>query len=131
MKGVVRLGKKGKLSPRYVGPYEFLERVINVTYELRLPSELALVYPVFHVFMLKKCIGDPESILPIEGLAVDENVSYEEVPVEILDLQVKKYRFKEVASTKFVWRNNLVEGATWEAEADMISRYPHLFVYYG
>ncbi|WMV13488.1 hypothetical protein MTR67_006873 [Solanum verrucosum] len=77
--------------------------------------------------MLRKCIGDPVSILPLEGLGVDENLSYEEVPVEILDRQVKRLRNKEVASVKVLWRNHLVEGATWEAEIDMMFRYPHLF----
>ncbi|XP_069154386.1 uncharacterized protein [Solanum lycopersicum] len=104
-------------------------RVGNVAYELRLPSELALVHPVFHVSMLKKCIGDPEYILPIKDIGVQENLSYEEVLAEILDRQVKKLRNKEVASTKVVWKNHLIKGATWEAEAeaDMRSHYPHLF----
>ena len=94
---------------------------------MKLPSELVTVYPVFHVSMLKKCIGNPISILPIEGLGVDENLSYEEIPVEILDRQVKKLRNKKVASIKVLWRNHLVEGATWEAEADMKSLSPNLF----
>ena len=81
MKGVVRFGKKGNLSPPYVGPYEILQRVCKVYYELRLPSELGSVNPIFHVSMLKKCIGDPESIIPIQGLGVKDNLSYEEVPV--------------------------------------------------
>jgi len=127
MKGVMRFGKKEKLSPRYVGSYEILKRVEKVAYELKLPIELALIHPVFHISMLKKCIGDPVSILPLEGLGVNENLSYEEVPVEILDRQVKKLRNKEVASVKVLWRNHLVEGARGEAEADMKSRYPHLF----
>jgi len=76
--------------------------------------------------MLKKCIGDSVSILPLEVLGVDESLFYEEVPVEILDRQVKRLRNKEVASVKTLWRSHLVEGATWEAEADMKSRYPHL-----
>ena len=100
MKGVVRFVKKGKLSPRYVGPYEILQKVCNVAYELKLPSEFASVHLVFHVSMLKKCIGDPESILPIEGLGVKDNLSYEKVPVQILDRQVKKFRNKDVASAK-------------------------------
>ena len=74
--------------------------------------------------MLKKCIGDPVSILPIEGLWVDENLSYEEALVEIRDRQVKKFRNKKVASLKVLWRNHLVEGVTWEAEDDMKSCYP-------
>ena len=61
-----------------------------------MPSELASVHPIFHISMLKKCIGDPESILPIEGLGVKDNLSYEEVPVQILDSQVNKMRNKEV-----------------------------------
>ena len=127
MKGVVRFGKKGKLNPRYVGPYDIFQRVGKVSYELKLPSELASVHPVFHVSMLKKCIGDPEFILAIEGLGAKDNLSYEEVLLRILDKQVKKLRNKEVASVKVLWKNHLVEGATWEAEADMKSHYPHLF----
>ena len=70
---------------------------------------------------------DPMSIFLIEGLRVNENLSYEEVPVEILDCQVKKLRNKEIASIKVLWRNHLVEGATWKVEADIKSHYPHLF----
>ena len=87
-------GKKGKLSPLYVCPYEILQAVGKVSYELKLPSEFASVHPFFHVSMLKKCIGDPESILPIEGLGVKDNLSYEEVLIQIIDRQVKKLRNK-------------------------------------
>ena len=86
----MKFGRKGKLSPRYVGPYEILQNVEEVAYELALPAKLASVHPVFHVSMLNKWIGDLASILPIEGLGVDENLSYEEVPVDILDRQVKR-----------------------------------------
>ena len=79
----MRFGKKGKLSHRYIGPYEVLQWVGNVAYELKLPNELAFVHPVFHVSMLKKFLGDPASILSVEGLGFGENLSYEEVPVEI------------------------------------------------
>ena len=100
MKGVIRFGKKGKLSPRYVGPSEILKRVWDVYYELNLISELTLVHPLFHSYMLKKCICDSLFILFLEGLGVDEILSYEEVSVEILDRQVKKLRNKEIASIK-------------------------------
>ena len=82
MKGVISFGKKGKLSLRYIGPDEILQRVGNVAYELKLPNDLASVHQVFHVSMLKKCLGDPASILPVDGLGMDENLSYEEVLVE-------------------------------------------------
>ena len=98
-----------------------------MAYELALPGELASIHPVFHVSMLKKCLGDPASILPVEGLGVDEDLSYDEVPTEILDRQIKRLRNNEIATLKVLWRNHLVEGATWEAEDDMRSRYPHLF----
>ena len=68
-----------------MGPYEILQKVGKVAYELKLPMELVSVHLVFHVSMLKKCIGDLESIFPIKGLGVKDNLSYEEVPIQILD----------------------------------------------
>ena len=109
---MVRFDKKGKISPRYVGPYEVLQRVGKVTHELRLPNEFASVQLVFHVSIHKKCISDLESILPIEGLGVKDYLSHEEIQVEILDRQVKKLRKKEVFSVKVLRKNNIVEGAT-------------------
>ncbi|KAH0689069.1 hypothetical protein KY289_016427 [Solanum tuberosum] len=85
MKGIMWFGKNGKLSPRYMGPYQLLTRVGKVAYELDLHNDLASVHPVINVSMLKKGIEDPTSIIPLEGLTIDENLSYEEVPIEILD----------------------------------------------
>ncbi|WMV54949.1 hypothetical protein MTR67_048334 [Solanum verrucosum] len=127
MKGVMRFGKKGKLSPRYVGPYRILKKVGKVAYELELPADLAAVHPVFHISLLKKCVGDTASIVPLESVAVKDSLSYEDVPIEILDRQVRRLRNKKVASVKVLWRSQSVEGATWEAEATMKSKYPHLF----
>ncbi|WMV25849.1 hypothetical protein MTR67_019234 [Solanum verrucosum] len=87
MKGVMRFGKKGKLSPTYVGPYRMLKRIGKVIYELELPADLAAVHPVFHISLLKKCVGDPASVVPLETVAVKDSLSYEDVPVEILDRQ--------------------------------------------
>ena len=84
----------------------------EVAYELALPAEQASVHPVFHVSMLKNCLGDPTSILPFEGLGVYEDLSCEEVPIEILDRQFKRLRNKEIVTVKVLWRNHLVEGAT-------------------
>ncbi|WMV13376.1 hypothetical protein MTR67_006761 [Solanum verrucosum] len=117
MKGVMRFGKKGKLSSRYVGPYQILRSVSKVAYELHLTNDLATVHSDFHVSILKKFVGDSTSVVPLEGLGVDESLLYEEVLIEILDRQVKKLRNKEVSSVKVLWKNHLVEGATWEAEA--------------
>ncbi|XP_075112011.1 uncharacterized protein LOC142182048 [Nicotiana tabacum] len=90
MKGVMRFGKKGKLSPRYVRPYKIIRRIGKVAYGLDLPSELEAVHPVFHVSMLRKCIGDPSRITPIGDIHIAEDLSYVEVPVAILDRQVRK-----------------------------------------
>ncbi|WMV49968.1 hypothetical protein MTR67_043353 [Solanum verrucosum] len=110
-----------------ISPFDNSRHVGKVAYELDLPNELVLVYPVFHVSMLMKYIWDPSTIVPLEGLVINDNHAYEDVPLEILDRQAKMLRYNEVASVKVLWRNHLVEGATWEAEADMMSQYPHLF----
>ena len=122
MKGVMRFGKKGKLSPRYIGPYEILQPVGNIAYELKLPNHLASIHPMFHVSMHKMFVGDQASVLPVKRLGVNEIHSNEEVPIEILYCQVKKMRNNEVATIKVLWRNHLVKGATWESEADIRSR---------
>ena len=98
-----------------------------MAYELELPADLAAAYPVFHISLLKKCVGDPASIMPLKSMAVKDSLSYEDVPVEILDRQVRRLRNKEVASVKVRWRSQSVEGATWEAEAAMKTKNPHLF----
>ncbi|XP_070017533.1 uncharacterized protein [Nicotiana sylvestris] len=127
MKGIMRFGKKGKLSPRYVRLYRMIQRIGQVAYKLELPPELSLVHPVFHVSMLKRVVGYPSSIMPVETIEVNEELSYEEVPVAILDRQVPKLRNKEIASVKVLWQNRQVEEATWEAEDEMKKKCPHLF----
>ena len=87
MKGVMRFLKKGKISPISVDLYKILKRIGKVAYELELPAKLAAVHPVFHITLLKKCVGDPASTVPLESVAVKDSLSYEDVPVEILDRQ--------------------------------------------
>ncbi|KAH0661672.1 hypothetical protein KY284_026603 [Solanum tuberosum] len=127
MKGVMRFGKKGKVSPRYIGPYKIIRRIGQVVYELELPQELSIVHLVFHVSMLRKCVGDPSRVTPIEDVHVTRDLTYEEVPIVILDRQVRKLRNKEVAFVKVLWRNEQEEEVTWEAEEAMKLKYPHLF----
>ncbi|WMV19983.1 hypothetical protein MTR67_013368 [Solanum verrucosum] len=121
MKGVMRFAKKGKLSPKYVGPYQISKRIGKVAYELELPADLAAVHPVFHISLLKKCVGDPASVVPLESVVVKDSLTYEAVPVEILDHQVQRLGNKKVVSVKVLWRSRSVEGATWEAEPAMKS----------
>ena len=94
MKGVMIFAKKGKHNPWYVVPYKILKRIDKLVYELELPAKLAAVYPVFHILLLKKCVGDPASIVPLESLAVKNSLFYEDVLVEIVDRQVRRLRKK-------------------------------------
>ncbi|CAN4106291.1 unnamed protein product [Withania somnifera] len=121
--GWFEVGETVLLGPDLV--QQAMEKVKSYAYELELPQELSIVHPVFHVSMLRRCIGDPSRITPIEDVQVTEELGYEEVPVAILDRQVKKLRNKEVASVKVLWRNQQVEEVTWEAEEAMKSKYPH------
>ncbi|WMV33862.1 hypothetical protein MTR67_027247 [Solanum verrucosum] len=127
MKGVMRFGNKGKLSPRYIGPYRISKRIGDVAYELKLPQKLVVVNPIFHISMLKNCMGDPSLVIPTEDIGINDSLSYEEIPVQILDRQVRKLRTKEVALVKVIWKNQFVGEATWETEEDMKKRYTHLF----
>ncbi|XP_070040939.1 uncharacterized protein [Nicotiana tomentosiformis] len=123
MKGVIRFGKKGKLSPRFIGPFEILVRVGDVAYSLALPPSLAGVHPVFHVSMLRKYHEDNSHVLDFSTVQLDENRTYEEDPVAILDQQVRKLRSKNFSSVKVQWRDHPIEEATWESESDIQSSY--------
>ncbi|KAL0549090.1 hypothetical protein IC582_013570 [Cucumis melo] len=127
MKGVLRFERRGKLSPRFVGPFEILERIGPVAYRLALPPSLSTVHDVFHVSMLRKYVPDPSHVVDYEPLEIDENLSYVEQPVEVLAREVRTLRNKEIPLVKVLWRNHRVEEATWEREDDMRSRYPELF----
>ena len=127
MKGVMRFGKKGKLSLRYIGPFEILECVGPVAYKLALPPNLSSVHPVIHVSMLKRYHGDEDYIIKWDSIVLDKDLQYEEEPIAILDRDVCKLRTKEIKSVKVQWKHRPVEEATWEAEEDMKKRYPYLF----
>ncbi|XP_059295519.1 uncharacterized protein LOC132048851 [Lycium ferocissimum] len=131
MKGVMGFGRKGKLIPRYIGPYEITRRVGKVACELRLPAEIYMVDPVFHISMLRLYKPDPSHVLNYEEVDIDESLAYEEEPVRILDRQVRRLRTKDVALVKVLWRNHNTKEATWEAEEDMNKRYPHFFPILG
>ncbi|TYK29815.1 putative Retrotransposon protein, Ty3-gypsy subclass [Cucumis melo var. makuwa] len=127
MKGVLRFEKKGKLSPRFVGPFEILERIGPVAYRLALPPSLSVVHDVFHVSMLRKYVADPTHVVDFEPLQIYEDLSYEEQPVEILAREVNMLRSQGISLVKVLWRNHGVEEATWEREEDMRAQYPKLF----
>ena len=127
-KGVMRFGKKGKLSPRYIGPYEILQRIGAVAYRLALPPNLSHVHDVFHISVLKKYLPDPTHVLSVEPMEINENLSYEEKPIKILDQREQVLRTKTTKLVKVLWGNHMIEEETWESEELMKSNYPHLFM---
>ena len=127
MKGVMRFGKKGKLSPRFVGPFEVLEKIGVVAYTLAFPPSLSAVHNVFHVSMLRKYIPEPSHVLSYEPLQLNQDLTYEEKPIRILDTKEKELRNKKIPLVKVLWKNHLTEEATWEREEEMRSKYPELF----
>ncbi|GKA40385.1 putative reverse transcriptase domain-containing protein [Tanacetum coccineum] len=104
-KGVVRFGKKGKLAPRYVGPFKILERIGLVAYRLRLPEELNSVHDTFHVSNLKKCLADANLHVPLDEMRVDKTLCFFEEPVEIMDREIKKLKRRKIALVKVRWNS--------------------------
>ncbi|GJR47199.1 reverse transcriptase domain-containing protein [Tanacetum coccineum] len=127
-KGVIRFGKKGKLAPRYVGPFEILERIGLVAYRLRLPKELNGVHDTFHVSNLKKCLADASLHVPLDEIKVDKTLRFVEEPVEILNREVKSLKRSKIALVKVRWNSKRGPEFTWEREDYMKSKYPQLFV---
>ncbi|GAV88052.1 Chromo domain-containing protein [Cephalotus follicularis] len=123
----MRFGKKGKLSPRYIGPFEILERIGEVTHRLVLPPNLSHFHNVFHVSLLRKYMANPSHVLRAEPIQVHKDLSYDEQPVEILDYKEQILRTKTIPLVKVLWRNHGVDEATWELEESMRHEYPHIF----
>ncbi|GJS43995.1 hypothetical protein Tco_0569038 [Tanacetum coccineum] len=99
-KCVVRFGKKGKLAPRYIGPFEILERIGLIAYRLRLPEELIGVHDTFHVSNLKKCLGNANLHVPLNEIKIDKTLHFVEEPVEIMDREVKSLKRSRIPLVK-------------------------------
>ncbi|GJW80080.1 putative reverse transcriptase domain-containing protein [Tanacetum coccineum] len=126
-KGVVRFGKKGKLAPRYVGPFEIVECVGPVAYRLKLPQELSCVHDTFHVSNLKKCLAEPDVQVPLDEIEIDENLRFVEEPIEIVERDVKKLKRRRIPLVKVRWNSRQGAEYTWEHEDQFRMKYPHLF----
>ncbi|GJR94257.1 putative reverse transcriptase domain-containing protein [Tanacetum coccineum] len=113
-KGVVHFGKRSKLSPRYVGPFEIVERVGPVAYRLRLPQELVGVHDTFHVSNLKKCLADVTLHVPLEEVKIDDKLHFVEEPMEIMDREVKKLKKRRIPIVKVRWNSRRGPEFTWE-----------------
>nr|GFB00234.1 putative reverse transcriptase domain-containing protein [Tanacetum cinerariifolium] len=127
-KGEIRFGKKGKLAPRYVGPFEILERIGPVAYRLRLPEELSEVHGMFHVSNLKKCLADASLYVPLDEIKIDKSLCFVEEPVEIMDHEVKRLKRSRISLVKVRWNSKRGPEFTWEREDFLKSKYPQLFV---
>ncbi|GKB90017.1 putative reverse transcriptase domain-containing protein, partial [Tanacetum coccineum] len=123
-KCVIRFGKKGKLAPRYVGPFEILERVDPVAYRLRLPEELSSVHDTFHVSNLKKCLAYANLHVPLDEIKIDKTLRFVEEPVEIMDREVKSLKRSKISIVKVRWNSKRGPEFTWEREDHMRAKYP-------
>ncbi|KAI3825203.1 hypothetical protein L1987_06680 [Smallanthus sonchifolius] len=126
-KGVARFGNRGKLNPRYVGPFEILARVGPVAYKLKLPQELNNVHDTFHVSNLKKCLSDDTLIIPPDEIHIDDKLHFIEEPMEVTDWKVQRTRRSRVKLVKVRWNSKRGPEYTWEREDKMKSKYPSLF----
>jgi hypothetical protein len=127
MKGVMRFRRKGKLSPRYVGAFEILEKIGAVAYRLALPPNLSGIHNVFHISMLRKYVPDPTHVLESGPLQIQSNMTYEETSTRILDRREQVLRNKTISLVKVLWSNHSMKEASWELEESMWEKYPYLF----
>ena len=127
LRGTHRFGIKGKLAPRYIGPFLVLSRHGELAYRLELPEKLSKVHDVFHVSQLKKCFKDPGRAVDHESIDLQEDLTYHEHPVCILDEAERRTRNKTVKFFKVQWSHHSDKEATWEHEDHLRSEYPDLF----
>jgi hypothetical protein len=118
---------QGKLAPRFIGPIRITEKRGEVTYQLELPLQLSDVHNVFHVSQLKKCLCVPEEQIPMEDLSANEDFSYQEYPVKILETSERVTRNKKIKMCKVQWSHHTEEEATWEREEELKVEFPNFF----
>ncbi|GKA08736.1 putative reverse transcriptase domain-containing protein [Tanacetum coccineum] len=126
-KGVIRFGKRGKLSPRYIGHFKILAKVGKVAYRLELPDQLSRVHSTFHVSNLKKCLSDEPLAIPLDEIQIDDKLHFIEEPVEIMDQEAKRLKQSRILIVKVCWNSRRGPECTWEREDQMQKKYPHLF----
>jgi hypothetical protein len=122
--GMRRFKVKGKLSPRFIGPFRIFRRVGEMTYQLELPDSLSDVHNVFHVSQLKKCLRVPEEQLPMEELSVQGDLTYTEYPTKILNTLTRVTRNKVIKMCKVQWSHHGEDEATWEREEELRIDFP-------
>jgi hypothetical protein len=126
-KGIARFGRKGKLAPRYVGPFVITQRIGPVAYRLQLPQELSNVHNVFHVSNLKKCLHKEDVVIPLEEIRLGDKLWFVEQPVEIVQRNVKKLNCRRILIVKVRWDSRRGAKFSWEQEDQFKLKYPHIF----
>ena len=126
-RGVVRFGKREKLSPRFIRPFEILERVGTIAYRLALPPSMSGVHEVFHVSMLRRYTPDPAHVVDWGEIEVDTDGTFEEGLVCIMDSRDQVLRRKTVRLVRVLWQDRGAEESTWEREDTMQTTYPFFF----
>lgn len=124
MKGLVYFGKRGKLKPRYIGPFDILDKVGDVAYRLALPAKFPQVHNVFHVSTLRKYLNDLKHIVNFKDLEISRDLTYEKVPVTILGRKIHLLRNQEISLVLVQWSRLGNEEATWEREDEILAKYP-------
>jgi hypothetical protein len=124
MKGVHRFGIKGKLAPRYIGPYRIIDKYGPLSYQVELPSKLSRVHNVFHVSQLKRCLKPPTNVVIEDTIPLEPDLTYKAYPTKILDQQDRVTRNKTTQFYKVQWNDHFEDEATWEYEDFLRSIYP-------
>jgi hypothetical protein len=127
MRGTRRFRVKGKLAPRYVGPFKIIDRKEEVAYQLELLPQLSDVHDMFHVSQLKKCLRVPVEQLPTEYLNLGGDLTYGERPIKILDSTERVTHSKVIKMCKVQWSHHVEDDATWEHKEELRADYPELF----
>jgi hypothetical protein len=123
-RGVQRFSVKGKLAPRYIGPFEILEICGPVAYRLQLPPQLAAIHDIFHVSQLRKCVKLPTEVIDSQTIKIEPDLTYTEHPIRVLDTKERSTRRETIRMFKIQWNHHTKEEAAWETESYLQHNFP-------